>query len=62
MTSWQGKECSDKARDMFLELGDKEGLQIVDEVRNSAQDVLIFTVLRGPTMESSLESNLSSAI
>ena len=53
MTSWQGKECSDKARDMFLELGDKEGLQIVDEVRNSAQDVLIFTVLRGPTMESS---------
>lgn len=35
--TWQGKECSDKARDMFLELGDKEGLQIVDEVHNSAQ-------------------------
>jgi hypothetical protein len=29
--SWQGKECSDKSREMFIELGDKEGLQIVDE-------------------------------
>lgn len=29
--SWQGKECSDKSREMFIELRDKEGLQIVDE-------------------------------
>jgi len=37
----EGKECSDKARDMFLELGDKEGLQIVDEVTFVSTNVAV---------------------
>ncbi|CAK9054708.1 Hypothetical protein SCF082_LOCUS29669 [Durusdinium trenchii] len=37
----EGKQCSDKARDIFLELGDKEGLQIVDEVTFVSTNVAV---------------------
>lgn len=38
----EGKQCSDQSREIFLDLGDKEGLQIVDEAENkkiSSEDV-----------------------
>ncbi|CAJ1363436.1 unnamed protein product [Effrenium voratum] len=36
-----GKQCSDKARDMFQELDDKEGMQIVDEVTYISTNVAV---------------------
>lgn len=38
----EGKQCSDQSREIFLDLGDKEGLQIVDEAEKkkiSSEDV-----------------------